>query len=628
MNKLTNVRFDNGTLVKDTDGTPAYPTYNTADARSTVANGVARTPGSAAASCATVYCHSIGNLDAVGAVITAGGVNFRTVAWNTTIAGCDDCHGDTAGKAHPTYASGAGGSTTANSHVAHVETMAYACDTCHNTTTTSAVIPPTAVLAAGQHLDRTEDVGFNAAGTSTWVPASKTCTTSKCHGTNSAAWGANTATAQCVECHGVAGTTPAGYTADTKLAAPGASNNTGVDTDGTVGAITRGVSNDTEEGAHYGHLYAQSGISSPIACTECHAVPANTVAGRKTHLDGGDADFLWGTLATKGGTMTPAFDAVTHTCSNNRCHNVATNNHTTNATDTTPTWNDIAYFGDVVSPLTATECNRCHYYSSTNNCNSCHDHVTAGAPNLSFITPSLHINGAVESSGGTCIGCHASIKGTRRATVGEFSQLHGHKMNGRGAVTDADCYPCHYEANQNGTVNLTYHGSSAGDGTIHLRGNSGVIAVTAFSRNLDSNTLDAAATNVQTHCLACHDGSAPAWVAAGSSTNPWATGYAPVNVSTQLATSNTSFHPVLGVQNNAFCDVDTMMAPWNVPNGTHKQITCFDCHAKDGAAGIQTSTTPANKGLVFLSENEALAAGSFDGRPMGGLLRPHLEFDD
>jgi hypothetical protein len=45
-------------------------------------------------------------------------------------------------------------------------------------------------------------------------------------------------------------------------------------------------------------------------------------------------------------------------------------------------------------------------------------------------------------------------------------------------------------------------------------------------------------------------------------------------------------------------------------------------------AAIQASTTGANKGLVFLNEDEALAAATFDGRPMGGLLRPHLEFDN
>jgi hypothetical protein len=45
-------------------------------------------------------------------------------------------------------------------------------------------------------------------------------------------------------------------------------------------------------------------------------------------------------------------------------------------------------------------------------------------------------------------------------------------------------------------------------------------------------------------------------------------------------------------------------------------------------SSIQASTTGTNKGLVFLNESEALAAATCDGRPMGGLLRPHLEFDN
>ncbi|MDU8911607.1 hypothetical protein [Aestuariicoccus sp. MJ-SS9] len=44
--------------------------------------------------------------------------------------------------------------------------------------------------------------------------------------------------------------------------------------------------------------------------------------------------------------------------------------------------------------------------------------------------------------------------------------------------------------------------------------------------------------------------------------------------------------------------------------------------------GIIDSDTPGNEGLVFIDENEALHADTFDGRPMGGLLRPHMEFDN
>jgi hypothetical protein len=43
--------------------------------------------------------------------------------------------------------------------------------------------------------------------------------------------------------------------------------------------------------------------------------------------------------------------------------------------------------------------------------------------------------------------------------------------------------------------------------------------------------------------------------------------------------------------------------------------------------GVQAGTTAANMGMVFLTPAEAAAAATFDGRPMGGLLRPHLEFD-
>lgn len=45
-------------------------------------------------------------------------------------------------------------------------------------------------------------------------------------------------------------------------------------------------------------------------------------------------------------------------------------------------------------------------------------------------------------------------------------------------------------------------------------------------------------------------------------------------------------------------------------------------------AAVQASTTSDNTGLGFMNEGEALAAGSFDGRPFGGLLRPHVEFDN
>ncbi len=45
-------------------------------------------------------------------------------------------------------------------------------------------------------------------------------------------------------------------------------------------------------------------------------------------------------------------------------------------------------------------------------------------------------------------------------------------------------------------------------------------------------------------------------------------------------------------------------------------------------AAIQSSTDAGNTGLSFWNTAEATNAASFDGRPFGGLLRPHIEFDN
>ena len=197
VNKNVNVRFDNGTRNKDTDA----PTYNTSAATSVTAGGASKAAGSAVASCANVYCHSSGNVNNAGAAVAPA--TFKTIAWNAAAIGCSGCHGDglAAGKAHPVYASGAIASATANSHVKHVEDSALSCDFCHNSTTTSATIPPTTVLAGGAHLNRTDDVSFktNSGKTGTYAPATKTCSTTYCHGTGpSVGWGGATT---CVSCH-------------------------------------------------------------------------------------------------------------------------------------------------------------------------------------------------------------------------------------------------------------------------------------------------------------------------------------------------------------------------------------------------------------------------------------------
>ncbi len=206
VNKLLNVRFSGTSPLLNGD----LPTYNGLSAQSTVAGGATANPGSQAA-CANVYCHSVGNLadtTGSGAVVAVGSplVSFRTITWNTGTIDCTSCHGTNGSKSHPNYTNGGVGSTTANTHVQHVENSKYSCDFCHNTTTTdTAVYPalPTTVIAGGQHLNRIETVSFKSVGgkTGTYNGAVtfKTCSTTYCHGSGTPAWGGTALT--CAQCH-------------------------------------------------------------------------------------------------------------------------------------------------------------------------------------------------------------------------------------------------------------------------------------------------------------------------------------------------------------------------------------------------------------------------------------------
>lgn len=198
VDKLVNIKFDN-TINKDTDG----PTYN--GMATTSASGAAKAPG-AVASCANVYCHSIGNTNATGAVITAGGANFKSIAWNGSVVGCttNTCHGNGT-VAYPAYASGVAGSDTANSHMIHVRDRGLHCGYCHSATTASG----TAIdgTSPALHINRAENVDFATYNGSTGsYNASKQCSNTYCH--SNGATGAPLTTPQwggaldCRGCHG------------------------------------------------------------------------------------------------------------------------------------------------------------------------------------------------------------------------------------------------------------------------------------------------------------------------------------------------------------------------------------------------------------------------------------------
>jgi len=236
-------------------------------------------------------------------------------------------------------------------------------------------------------------------------------------------------------------------------------------------------------------------------------------------------------------------------------------------------------------------------------------------------------------------------------------------------VTSTDCAVCHLEGNQGGGVNSTYHQEAlsakyllAGTtyfGMIQLRNpdtnamilfstwsgrvagvagstwtsgaymtwatvsitsattgyryrvDAGSIAFTRFTRDTSTAPLEAWVTSVQNNlCLKCHD---PDFVANASALPVGETASSPfigtgtiVNVSTHFATVNASYHPVIGPQNNPFCDIDTMLKPWNqfpkrstptvVISGdieTGGLISCWDCHLATATAHGNPATLRA-----------------------------------
>lgn len=190
----------------------------------------------------------------------------------------------------------------------------------------------------------------------------------------------------CTPCHGdrtrkVAGS---GKAADTLRAAPP------VDTQGNTEASFPGV------GAHQAHLTA-SATHAPVACGECHLVPAET--GAKGHLDdllldGGareGAELVFGELAKQGG-RTPAYDRANYRCSDSYCHRAS------DAVWTAPRSSDAA-------------CGSCHGlppkapHPQNAKCHVCHGEVIG---ENGFVNAALHVDGTIQSAADKCDSCHGS----------------------------------------------------------------------------------------------------------------------------------------------------------------------------------------------------------------------------
>lgn len=469
VDKNVNIRFNDGTRNKNAD----QPTYNGSNAWTTIAGGASKAVGTAAANCANVYCHSVGNLNNAGALVAVtGGAMWKTINWSTVAGslGCDGCHGGS-GKAHPWYTTGLAGSTTANSHVKHVESSSFGCDYCHNTTVTGSWVTPGAWSTVGAtHLNRAEDVSFklNGGQTGTWNSTAKTCSATYCHGTSaSLAWGSTT---NCASCH--------------------AATNTGLSTRhdkhyNLASAPTQlaGASN-----AHTADTYA-------YACLQCHPTGSHSTGPWNSFSDA-QIGGAWLTSYTQGAgwtTDSTGFKySVTASCAT-ACH---TRDGVGGAPIAAPSWGTT-------------------FAAGLGNCGYCHNKQNDGSPTW---TPahSRHINGVYAANTNiNCAACHAGTA-LSMTTINGISGRNQHPNGNRdlapnaftggawvtvtgaqGSQTCANTY-CH----SNGTSTTGSHVAQVWNTTITNCSSchAAAPATGAHTKHLAFTTLNSAPVN----CNSCH----------------------------------------------------------------------------------------------------------------------------
>lgn len=353
---------------------------------------------------------------------------------------------------------------------------------------------------------------------------------------------------------------------------------------------TTSTSRGTPEGAFVGdHNVHVEKIGT--ACSVCHVAPAGTTSAYYPHRAGTiqmQATIAGGSYS-KASPFAQTNTPTTGTCSNISCHG---------ANNPTPQWG-----------VGTASCTDCHAGTITRN----------------------------------------MAAGTLDNVVGEFGLAWGHKKSGRGAVTAADCIVCHLEGDfmtqktsakhMDGNIDLRDPDGTGETAITNMSG--GVFTFTKFATSYaagsrtttghTSNNIDNVLT--QKFCMACHD--------SDGATNPTArtpggTAEMPfggialganytaandaigtqglINVKTQFATTNSSYHPVLGPLTRDFPYSTRLAVPYNNiattrdSNGTTGHVTavsvvinCFDCH---------NTATPLTNRTVVAHGNAATLRGT------------------
>ena len=281
---------------------------------------------------------------------------------------CTSCHTEPGGPAACNTCHGTPPSSGA--HIAHTTSprldKPQSCSSCH-------VVPSVytdtghVTTAAGEPDPSPAEVTFAAGGT--FDPSTMTCSSVYCHDGSGAqfprpVWNGGPTQGDCGACHGTpppAGHPPNSQCASCHLAAHPAEHLNGKIELGDPALGCNGCHNNAERplgGAHRGHVEAIHNLTEPLACNECHVVPATVTAAG--HLDSpAPAEVTFGALA-----RTPPADPRIEggTCSGTYCHGTATVDWTASGgAATCGSCHGVPPLdGDHAPTLRVTDCVTCH----------------------------------------------------------------------------------------------------------------------------------------------------------------------------------------------------------------------------------------------------------------------------
>jgi predicted CxxxxCH...CXXCH cytochrome family protein len=195
----------------------------------------------------------------------------------------------------------------------------------------------------------------------------------------------------------------------------------------------------TTIGAHQAHVRALSGISSPVACSECHVVPATVNAAG--HVDASPAEVTFGALASLG--TSPVWNNADNTCSNTYCHGANIGGGSTK----NPVWTQVD--GSQVA------CDACHGnpppspHPPASDCGMCHALTALGA---TIRRPEFHVNGSIDLRPWGCNDCHGNVdnnappvdtNGQSATTLITVGAHQSHLKASAGISSPVACEECH-----------------------------------------------------------------------------------------------------------------------------------------------------------------------------------------